>query len=163
MLILRKDILEKIKTTDLFIVNVKVLSGRSSDLKSLKKTCNTSGKSLISSLNEIGVRVIGFRPSGESAETENALEIEMIELNGNRKIDLLSYFEGSYSFRDMVVMGSDIEDIDIIRHCRFSTTTINAPLELKMESQYVSNFSGIKAFEEVGNLIIHAKRDNGQH
>lgn len=163
MLILRKDILEKIKTADLFIVNVTALSGRLDDLKNLNKNCKTSGTGLISSLNEIGVRVIGFRSSGKSAEKKNALGIEIIKLNGNRKIDLLSYFEGSYSFRDMVVMGNDIEDIDIIRHCRFSTTTINAPLELKMESQYVSNFSGIKAFEEVGNLIIHAKRDNGQH
>lgn len=163
MLILRKDILEKIKTAELFIFNVEVLSGSSDELNKLSTTCKTSGKSLISSLNKIGVRVIGFRPSEKPVEKENALGIEIIQLNGNRKIDLLSYFEGSYSFRDMVVMGSDIEDIDIIRHCRFSTTTINAPLELKMESQYVSNFSGIKAFEEVGNLIIHAKRDNGQH
>ena len=60
----------------------------------------------------------------------------------------------------MVFIGDDIEDLDLIKHSRFSVTTAEAPLELKMESQYVSNFSGLKAFEEIGNLIIHAKTNN---
>lgn len=162
MLILRKDISEKVKNTELFIINVRVLSDSSSDSSYLKIWKNKS-KSLISSLNEMGVRVVGFKSSGKSVRKGDLLGMELIELNGNRKIDILSYCEGKYSFRDMVVMGNEVEDLDLIRHCRFSTTTINAPLELKMEAQYVSNFSGAKAFGEVGNLIIHAKRNNGQN
>jgi len=162
MLILRKDISEKVKNTELFIINARVLSDSSSDSSHLKIWKNKS-KSLIHLLNEMGVRVVGFKSSGKSIRKGDLLGMELIELNGNRKIDILSYCEGNYSFRDMVVMGNEVEDMDLIRHCRFSTTTINAPLELKMEAQYISNFSGTKAFGEVGNLIIHAKRNNGQN
>ncbi len=162
MLILRKDISEKVKSTKLFIVNVGALSDGSGDPGHLKVRKKKS-KDLILSLNDIGVEVLGFNSSERSVRKGTSFGMELIKLNGNRKIDILSYCKGSYSFRDMVVMGNEVEDLDLIRHCRFSTTTINAPLELKMEAQYVSNFSGTKAFGEIGNLIIHAKRDNGQN
>ena len=163
MLVLRRDILEKIKNTKLLIVNMKIFNSRSKNFD-YRNIWPIKGKNLTSSLAELGVRVIGYEPENEmSVKTRNGLGIELIKLNRNRKIDVLSYFKGKHSFKDMVFIGDDIEDMDLIKHSRFSVTTVDAPLELKMESQYVSNFSGLKAFEEAGNLIIHAKRNNRQH
>ena len=160
MFILRKDISEKIKNIKLLIINTKIFSSRSKNFD-YGHIWPTPTKEITSSLHELGVRVIGYKPQKKiSVNKAKSLGIELIELNGNRKLDLLSYFGGEHSFKDMVFIGDDIEDLDLIKHSRFSVTTADAPLELKMESQYVSNFSGLKAFEEIGNLIIHAKTNN---
>ncbi|MGI9535397.1 MAG: hypothetical protein ACR2NW_10650, partial [Thermodesulfobacteriota bacterium] len=124
----------------------------------------TKSRDITSSLGKLGVRVVGYKTGGKKPVSKSITPgIDLIELNGKRKLDILSKFNGNHSFKDMVIIGVDIEDLEIIKHSRFSVTTSDAPLELKMESHYVSNFSGMKAFEELGNLIIHAKRDNKQH
>ena len=163
MLVLRKDISEKIKSANLLVVNVKIFNTKSENFD-YGDIWRTRSKDITSSLAELGVKVIGYKPEEKlSVHKAKSLGIELAELNGNRKLDILSYLQGKYSFKDMVFIGDDIEDLDLIKHSRFSVTTSDAPLELKMESQYVSNFSGLKAFEEIGNIIINAKRDNQQH
>lgn len=163
MFVIRKDISEKIKNINLFVVNMKIFNSQSENFD-YGNIWPTKYKDLTTSLGKLGVRVVGFKPGGKiSVGKLKTLGIELIELDGNRKLDILSYFSGNHSFKDMVFIGDDIEDMDLIKNSRFSVTTVDAPLELKMESQYVSNFSGLKAFEEIGNLIIYAKRNHEQH
>ena len=160
MLVLRKDISEKVKNTKLFVVNINIFTSKIENFD-YGNIWPAKGGELTLQLKELGVRVVGYS-SGKKlpAKKANTPGVELIELNGNRKLDILSKLNGDHSFKDIVFIGDDIEDLDILKHSRFSVTTADAPLELKMESHYVSNFSGVKAFEEIGNLIVHAKRVN---
>ena len=163
MLVLRKDISKRIKNINLLIVNMKIFDSKSKNFN-YGNIWPTRTDEISSALGELGVRVIGYKQEKKlPVKLAKTLGIELIELNGKRKIDILSHFQGKYSFKDMVFIGDEIEDLELLKHSRFSITTIDSPLELKMESHYVSNFTGLNAFEEIGNLIINAKRDNEQH
>jgi len=160
MLVLRKDISEKIKRINLFIINMKIFDNNSEKFD-YGNIWPAKSSDITTTLDKLGVRVMGYRQEDKlPVKLAKTLGIELIELNGKRKIDILSYFKGKHSFKDMVFIGDEIEDLELIKHSTFSITTIDSPLVLKMESHYVSNFSGLKAFEEIGNLIINAKRDN---
>ena len=163
MLVLRKDISEKVKNINLLVINMRIF-----DSKSLNYDYGdiwpTKYNDIATSLGELGVRVIGYKHERKSpVKLAGSLGIELVELNGKRKIDILTNFKGKHSFRDMVFIGGEIEDLELIKLSRFSVTPVDSPLEVKMESHYVSNFSGLKAFEEIGNLIINAKRVNSHN
>ena len=160
MLILRKDISEKIKKINLLIVNINIFVSESKNFD-YGKIWEIKNKDIISKLSEHGVKVVAYKTATRSnVRKAKGLGIEVVELNGNRKLDLISFFKGEHTFRDMVVLGNDEDDIELIKHSRFSASTADAPLNLKMESQYVSNFSGLEAFEELGNIIINAKTNH---
>ena len=101
---------------------------------------------------------MGFRSGSRVAlKTANSLKIRNISVKADKKKDLLKQLEGNYSFKDIVLLGAELSDIEIARLSSFSIATASSPLELKMNSDFVSNFSGIDVFQEIGNLILNAK------
>ena len=123
MLILRKDISEKIKKINLLIVNINIFVSESKNFD-YGKIWEVKNKDIISKLSEHGVKVVAYKTATRSnVRKAKGLGIEVVELNGNRKLDLISFFKGEHTFRDMVILGNDEDDIELIKHSRFSAST----------------------------------------
>ena len=157
MLVLRSDISRKLKSVSLLLINIKIFTDNSNDFD-YGEIWNNKAGIIKSNIEPAGVRIIGYRSDNKvSAKAANRLGIRNMILNGNRKKELLSKLDGEYLFKDILIMGDDLNDIELARLSRFSVATATSSLELKMESDYVSNFSGINAYQEIGNLILNAK------
>ena len=157
MLVLRSDISRKLKSVSLLLINIKIFTDNSDDFE-YGEIWNNKADIIKSNIESAGVRIIGYRSDNKvSAKAANRLGIKNMILNGNRKKELLSKLDGVYSFKDILIMGDELNDIELARLSRFSVATATSSLELKMESNYVSNFSGINAYQEIGNLILNAK------
>jgi len=157
MLVLRSDISLKLRQVKLLLINLKIFSEKAEDCDYgiiWKRTAAQVKKDM----DLLGIDVLGYR-SGSKIPAKSAKEqgIKNIIINGNRKKELLKKIDGEYSFKDIFLVGAEINDIEIAGLSRISATTSTSPLELKMESDYVSNFSGINAYQEIGNLILNAK------
>jgi len=114
MLFLRKDISEKLKSVKFLIINLKIFKSRVKNFE-YRNFHQIKGRDLTSELANLNVQVIGYKPTKKtSVSIGDKLGIELIELNGNRKIDILSHFKGKYSFKDMTIIGNDMQDVDLI-------------------------------------------------
>ena len=157
MFVVRTDIKSKLKNVKVLLVNLGIFTEKQDNFN-YGKIWPHGAKDVMDTLNKLGVRAIGYKTGrGGKFKKPRGLKMELVELNGRRKMDFLSYFKGEFSFRDTAVIGYESDDADLVRHAIFSVTTPGAPLELKMNTDYVSNFRGLKALEEIGNLIVHAK------
>ncbi len=157
MLVLRKDIEQKLRKVKLLLINLRIFSDLAEDFD-YGTIWERSAQQVKEDMDSLGIEVMGYR-SGNNISLKSSKEhgIKNIIIKGNRKKELLNKFEGKYSFKDILLVGAETADIEIAGLSRFSATTITSSLELKMESDYVSNFSGINAYQEIGNLIFNAK------
>lgn len=160
MLVLRSDISRKLSSVSLFLINLKIF-GIKTDNNEYGKIWENGPGEIKTLLESSGVEIAGYRSSRKiPTKASDKLGIRSILFNGGSKSELFTKLGRHYSFKKTVIIGDEPGDIELIRLSGFSVTTANSPLELKMESDYVSNFSGIEVFEEVGNLILNAKKGN---
>ena len=157
MLVLRSDITLKLRSAKLLLINLKIFGEQPEDYDYGTIWDRNAGQ-VKGDLDKLGVKVAGYRSSSRTPlKSAKNYGIENIIIKGDKKKGLLKYFDGKYSFKDIVLMGAEITDIEIAGLSRFSVATAPSPLELQMESEYVSNFSGDYAYQEIGNLILNAK------
>ena len=157
MLVIRSDITQKLRSAKLLLINLKIFCEQEEDCDYGTIWDRDAGK-VRGDMDLLGVKAVGYRsnskPPLKSARNHG---IENIIINGDKKKGLIKYFDGQYSFKDIVLLGAEVSDIEIAGLSRFSVATAQSPLELQMGSDYVSNFSGDNAYQEIGNLIINAK------
>lgn len=154
---LRTDITRKLGKVNLLIVNLLIFEGKS-DLFKYKSFWKKDLSNSLAELEELDVEIVGFMNSKLKVQKKiDKFNIKKINVNSDRAYEIFYRLEKNYSLKEVVFIGFELEDIDIIKSSRFGITTSSAPLEVKMESDYVSNFDGIEAFEEICNLIINAK------
>ena len=152
---LRTDITKKLSFVSALMVNLAVFYSSNP-----KSDMINNIVSLLDQLGSINVNVFGYSTKNNKLPKALArLDIEKIAINSNRAYDIFSKTDTNHTLNDVVLFGFENEDIELIKSARFGVTAFNAPLEVKMESDYVSNFEGINAFEELCNLIINAKRE----
>lgn len=157
MLVLRSDISQKLRSVRLLLINLKIFNDQA-DTFEYGLIWDRNADQIKDDMNSLGVEVIGYRSDNKfSVKTARKHGVKDIIIKGNKKKELLKKFEREYSFKDILLVGAEITDVEIAGLSRFSAATASSPLELKMESDYVSNFSGINAYQEIGNLIINAK------
>jgi len=157
MLVLRSDISQKLRSVRLLLINLKIFSDQA-DAFEYGLIWDRNADQIKDDMNSLGVEVIGYRSDNKfSVKTARKYGVKEIIIKGNKKKELLKKFEREYSFKDILLVGAEITDVEIAGLSRFSAATGDSPLELKMESDYVSNYSGINAYQEIGNLIINAK------
>jgi len=157
MLVLRSDISKKLRSVKLLLINLNIFSDQA-DKFEYGVIWERSADQIKDDIKSLGVEVVGYSSNKKnSVTTARKYGLKNILIKGNKKTELLEKFEKNYSFKDIFLIGSEITDVEIAGLSRFSASTAGSPLELKMESDYVSNFSGIDAYQEIGNLIINAK------
>ena len=157
MLVLRSDISRKLRSAKLLLVNLSVF-GEKTESPDYGTIWKYEPGMLTEELESAGVDLLGFRSGSRvPLKTANSLKIRNISVKADKKKDLLKQLDGNYSFKDIVLLGAEQSDIEIARLSSFSIATASSPLELKMDSDFVSNFSGIDVFQEIGNLILNAK------
>lgn len=156
---LRTDITKKLLHIKLLLINVKIFDVRSNSFD-YGNIWPNNYDGLLDKLKEVDVDVKGFsHNSSKSSKVAKDLGIYTLILKSGERNKILSSLDKNYSLNEIVFVGFDVDDIELMGSSRFCLTTNSAPLEVKMESDYVSNFDGIDAFEEIGNLIINAKTD----
>lgn len=157
MLVLRTDITKKIRSVRLLLINLKIFS-ENPDEHDYGHILGRDSDQVKLDMDSLGIEVLGYR-SNTKVPVSSARKqgINHIVVKGDKKKELLSKLEGQYSFKDILLIGAEDSDIEIAGLSKFSVSTASSPLELKMESDYVSNFSGINAYQEIGNLIFNAK------
>ena len=157
MLVVRTDITRKLRSAKLLLINLSVF-GEKNENTDYGTIWDYETGALPEELKSSGVDLLGFRSGSRvPLKTAKSLKIRNISVKADKKKDLLKQLEGNYSFKDIVLLGAELSDIEIARLSSFSIATASSPLELKMESDFVSNFSGIDVFQEIGNLILNAK------
>lgn len=163
MLVIRKDITSKLRSAKLLLINLKLFGEETvgNDYGRIWERDHTQVKD---DMDSIGIDILGYRSGRKvSLKVANKLKIDHITLKSDLKKDLISQLQGKYSFKDIVLVGAELADIEIARLSRFSVATAVSPLELKMESDYVSNFSAMDVYQELGNLILNAKDPYKKH
>ena len=157
MLVLRTDITQKLRSVRLLLINLKIFS-ENSDEFDYGQIWGRDADQIKHDMDSLGIEVLGYR-SNTKVPVSSARKhgINHIIVKGDKKKELISKLEGKYSFKDILLIGAEDTDIEIAALSKFSASTATSPLELKMESDYVSNFSGINAYQEIGNLIFNAK------
>ena len=156
---LRTDITKKLGAVNLLIINLLIFEKKHDGFK-YKSFWNKDLSSSLTELEELDIEVVGFINGKSKAEKKiDELNIKKLNVNSDRAFEIFYGLEKNCSLKEVVFIGFEFEDIDIIRSSGFGITTSSAPLEVKMEADYVSNFDGIEAFEEVCNLIINAKSE----
>ena len=157
MLVVRTDITRRLRSAKLLLINLSVF-GEKTENPDYGTIWEYEPGILTEELESSGVDLLGFRSGSRVAlKTANSLKIRNISVKADKKKNLLKQLEGNYSFKDIVLLGAELSDIEIARLSSFSIATASSPLELKMNSDFVSNFSGIDVFQEIGNLILNAK------
>ena len=163
MLVLRSDISKKLLLVKLLLINLKIFSDPPVN-NEYGKIWEINADKIKDEINSLGVEVICYGSNIKNSVTiARKHGFKNILIKGDKKKELLKKLEEKYSFKDIFLVGAEINDIEIASLSRISATTACSPLELQMESDYVSNFSGINAYQEIGNLIINAKGPNKQY
>ncbi len=81
-----------------------------------------------------------------------------LKRNGHTVLKDREGVSGKLEKVDCVIIGSEESDIDFFPLAAFRTAPISAPLLLKAESDYVSNYDGESAFTEIADLIVNSKK-----
>ena len=157
MLVLRSDISRKLRSAKLLLINLKIFGEKAEEFEYGTIWDREAGE-IRAGLDHLGIGVLGYRSSSKTPlKSAKNFGIDNIIIKGDKKKELLKQFNGEYSFKDIILLGAEEADINIAGLSRFSAATASSPLKLQMESDYVSNFSGDNAYQEIGNLIINAK------
>lgn len=154
---LRTDITKKLKTSSLLLLNVEVFS-KKADSFDYGKIWSNSHDGLLDKLKQVHIDVLGLsNNSSYGYKVAEDMGISIKKFNGSIRLEEIFDSKSKYEPKEIVYMGCELGDIDTVSDVLFGVSTNSAPLDLKMVSDYVSNFDGIDAFEEIGNLILNAK------
>lgn len=158
-----KDVLTKIRTdmekmfrkATTLLVNVGVFARPSSG--DFGVPGNLSAPELLGEFRSLGTEIV-FYGSGDGDFASSSGFGDLIEKNGHRVTEDPGYVRNRAEKKDCVLLGSEVSDIDLFCSGVFSAAPRSAPLDLRMVSNYVSNFDGEAVFTELGNLIVNSKR-----
>ena len=158
-----KDVLTKIRTdmekmfreASTLLVNVGVFARPSSGDLGVPE--NLSALELLGELHSLGTEIVFYGSGGGDFASTSGFG-DLIEKNGHRVTEDRGYVRSRAGKKECVLLSSEISDIDLFRSGVFSVVPGSAPLDLRMVSNYVSNFDGEAVFTELGNLIVNSKR-----
>lgn len=158
-----KDVLTRIRTdmekmfreATILLVNVGVFARPSSGDLGVPE--NLSAPELLGEFHSLGTEIVFYGSGGGDFASTSGFG-DLIEKNGHRVTEDSGYVRDRAEKRDCVLLGSEVSDIDLFCSGVFSVVPISAPLDLRMVSNYVSNFDGEAVFTELGNLIVNSKR-----
>ena len=145
---------KRFRKTTCLLVNVGVFASTSSGDLGIPQ--NLSSPGLLRELHSLGIEIVFYGSgSGDFASTSGFGDL--IEKNGHRVTNDHGYVRERVGGKDCVLLGSEVSDIDFFLSGVFSAAPCSAPLDLRMVSNYVSNFDGEAVFMELGNLIVNSK------
>lgn len=145
---------KRFRKSTCLLVNVGVFASPSSDDLGIPQ--NLSSPELLRELHLLGIEIVFYGSgSGDFASTSGFGDL--IKKNGHRVTDDHGYVRERVGRNDCVLLGSEVSDIDFLLSGVFSASPCSAPLDLRMVSNYVSNFDGEAVFMELGNLIVNSK------
>lgn len=137
------------------LVNVGVFARPSSGELGVPE--DLSVREILGEFHSLGTEIV-FYGSGSRDFVSTIGFGDLIEKNGHRVTQDRSYVCDRVEKKDCVLLGSEISDIDLFCSGVFSVAPKSAPLDLRMVSNYVSNFDGEAVFAELGNLIVNSKK-----
>ena len=158
-----KDVLTRIRTdmekmfreATTLLVNVGVFARPSSG--DLGVPGNLSVPELLGEFYSLGTEIVFYGSGGGHFASTSGFG-DLIEKNGHRVTEDRGYVRNRAERKDCILLGSEVSDIDLFCCGVFSVAPVSAPLDLRMVSNYVSNFDGEAVFTELGNLIVNSKR-----
>jgi hypothetical protein len=145
---------EKFREATSLLINVGVFASQSNGDPGIPQ--NLSSPELLGELHSLGVEIVFYGSGGGDFASASGFG-DLIEKNGHRVTGDHDYIRERLGEKDCVLLGSDLSDIDFFLSGVFSATPRSAPLDLRMVSNYVSNFDGEAVFTELGNLIVNSK------
>ena len=145
---------ERFREATCLLVNVGVFASPSSGDLGIPE--NLSSPELLQEFHSLGVEVVFYDFGGGDFASTSGFG-DLIEKNGHRVTDDHGYVRERVTRKDCVLLGSELSDIDFFLSGVFFATPRFAPLDLRMVSNYVSNFDGEPVFTELGNLIVNSK------
>ena len=143
------------RETITLLVNVGVFARPSSG--DLVVPENLSAPELLGEFYSLRTEIV-FYGSGDGDFASTSGFGDLIQKNGHSVTEDSGYVRNRVEEKDCVLLGSEVSDIDLFCSGVFSVVPISAPLDLRMVSDYVSNFDGEAVFTELGNLIVNSKR-----
>ena len=159
----RTDILTRIRTdmekmfreATVLLVNVGVFARPSCGDLGLAE--NLSAPELLGEFRSLGTEIVFYGSGGGDFISTSGFG-GLIEKNGHRFTEDRGYVRNRAGKKGCVLLASEVSDIDLFHSGGFSVAPSSAPLDLRMVSNYVSNFDGEAVFTELGNLIVNSKR-----
>lgn len=154
-LVLRTDLKIKLRYIRLLVVDTEIFTQEND--KFTEKIEADRLNSLISA--NFHIVFCSDSTNGNYADLLNSSEVKYISLDGlsyHVLIDRLCY---DYGINNNEIAFINITETDhgLLSSLNFSATTIDAPLEIKTNSYYVSNFTGSDTFNEIIRIISSAK------
>jgi len=158
-LVLRTDLRKKLDKVKLILVDSNIFS-RELDTgidNMLNKLISDNLGSIIS--KDVRLVIYNYSTAGNKTENFSHNYINYKSLNGIGVAELIRNLKIEFNVSDdkIVFLNATEDDPDLLSKIGFPASTIDAPLEVKINSFYVSNSTGTEAFNEVIDIILRAK------
>lgn len=153
---IRKDIYNIFNKNDLFLVNSNLFITESTTNSYHENTWEFDSKSLFSELKNVGLSILFYGKNPYQCSFIKQY-VKIIEQNDHRVLFLNDIEQIKINSEDYLIATDQISDKSMVAQSSFSITSYSSPLELKMISNYVSNFNGEDVFEEIGNLLVRSR------
>ncbi len=153
---IRNDMATLFSTNHHLLVNTDLFSMQCKEDSYLKDVWKFDTKSLFSELRNVGVTVFFYGDSPQKCQFIKQ-NLKLIEQNSHKVFPLKEISESEFTTDGYLVITTEISDQKIVKNSSFSISTSSSPLELKMISNYVSNFDGEYVFKETGNLLLRCR------
>ena len=158
-LVLRSDLKRKLKYINLLIIDAEIFAAEIKEAGGL--LCEKIEPDNLKSLLEKNMRIVlsSNTLNGGYDNLVNGSDIKYIPLDGLSYKEFIERLCADYGLNNTQVafINKTEQDNDLLSGLNFSVSTIDAPLELKTASYYVSNFTGTDTLNEILQIINQAK------
>jgi hypothetical protein len=158
-LVLRTDLKKKLKNIKLLIVDSRIFTAELDEgLDSIvESTCSAKLSRFVS--DNIRVILCSDSSNGNNAGRLDNNYFMYSTLDGLTFKEFIDRACDDYKvkMREVAFINVSAADRNLLSNLNFSVATIDAPLEIKTNSYYVSNFTGSKTFNEIIELICFSK------
>lgn len=158
-LVLRTDLKKKLRNIKLLIVDAKIFTAElDQGLDSILENIDSTKLNRLIS-DDIKVILCSNNSNGNHIDKLNSDYFKYCSLDGLSFSEFVNRASKDYQVKmeEIAFINVSITDHSLFSNLNFFVATNDAPLEIKTNSYYVSNFTGSKTFNEVIQLIFSAR------
>ncbi len=158
-LVLRSDLKRKLKYINLVIIDAEIFAAEIQEAN--RQLSEKIEQDTLKSMLQKNTRIVlsSNSSNGSHENLVNGSDIKYIPLDGLSYKEFIERLCSDYGINNTQVafINKTEQDNDLLSGLNFSVATIDAPLELKTASYYVSNFTGTDTLNEIVQIINQAK------
>ncbi len=158
-LVLRTDLKRKLKYIRLVVIDSGIFA--SGLINGSTAPCDNIDREILGELvsDKVSIVLCSDNYNGKYENMLNATDIRHISLDGLSYAEIMERLCADYGVNktEVAFINNSCPDPGLLSGLGFPVATIDAAMEIKTGSYYVSNFTGVQTFNEIIGVIVSAK------